>query len=242
MKEFVKILGTGGAFDAESRNSSFLVNHWGRKFLVDCGETVFSTLKLRFPFSGLEEITDIIITHCHSDHIGSLSTLIFYNFFTLKKKTTIHADFYVARDIFKYLSISGHSQDQFDIIQYAPLNEQENLEKYGIKIIPTHNLHVKNFFSSGVEFYNEDFSENILTISGDIGVPIFQLPEFNLTKNTLVFHDASVHLTEVHCFYEKLTPFNGEYLNLYHHSEAESLFLKKSGFHTLFPCAYAFNS
>lgn len=229
MKEFVKILGTGGAFDAESRNSSFLVSHFGRKFLVDCGETVFSTLKLRFPFSGLEEITDVIITHCHSDHIGSLSTLIFYNFFILKKKTTIHADFYVARDIFKYLSISGHSQDQFDIIQYAPLNEQENLEKYGIKIIPTHNLHVKDFFSSGIEFYDESLSNSILTISGDIGVPIYELDSFKISEETTVFHDASPYDSEVHCFYMKLLPYRKKKLFVYHHSNQDTSDFNKKG-------------
>ena len=52
--------------------------------LIDCGETVFSEIKR----NGLVEDVNnlyVFITHTHSDHIGSLSSLIHYMHYVKNK-------------------------------------------------------------------------------------------------------------------------------------------------------------
>lgn len=70
-------LGSGAGFYPEAGNTSayFLTN--GHLFLIDCGETVFSELKKRGILNGISDIT-VVISHLHSDHCGSLSSLIIY--------------------------------------------------------------------------------------------------------------------------------------------------------------------
>ena len=74
----IKILGSGSAFDIEKTNSSFLVDDK----LVDWGYNVFTKLRKENI-----DVDKVFITHTHFDHIGSLETLAYYNFFIRKIKT-----------------------------------------------------------------------------------------------------------------------------------------------------------
>lgn len=72
----VTVLGSGGAFATMTQgNSSFLVDHADRRILIDCGSTVPFILRDEMGIP-LQSITDVIITHTHSDHTGGLEFLI----------------------------------------------------------------------------------------------------------------------------------------------------------------------
>ncbi|MFQ9702485.1 MAG: MBL fold metallo-hydrolase [Enterocloster clostridioformis] len=62
----------------------------GCLFLVDCGETVYELLMKR---SSLREYRQIyvLLTHLHADHVGSLGSLISYNYCILGKKNQRHS-------------------------------------------------------------------------------------------------------------------------------------------------------
>lgn len=82
----LKFLGTGSAFNTKLGNTSaYLMNNDKSAILLfDCGETVFSKLKpILEKNKNISEFT-ICITHSHSDHIGSLPTLLYYLYYMYK--------------------------------------------------------------------------------------------------------------------------------------------------------------
>jgi ribonuclease BN (tRNA processing enzyme) len=84
-------LGRGaGFFPAEGSTAAYFLDK-GELFLIDCGESVFETLvdkKLLDSVSGL----NVLITHTHSDHVGSLGSLLLYASVTKDIKTNIICD------------------------------------------------------------------------------------------------------------------------------------------------------
>jgi len=98
----VEVIGTGGAFNTDKTNSSFLVHLKGTKILVDCGYNVFPYLKQK-KHSLLDELDIVAITHLDDDHIGSLRSLIFYRWFIVGKKTTITANKKILKDLKTFL-------------------------------------------------------------------------------------------------------------------------------------------
>ncbi len=69
--------GIGSAFNPEDGNTSAYFSEEDSFYLIDCGELVFKELLREVDFSIFSDL-HIFITHSHSDHIGSLGTLISY--------------------------------------------------------------------------------------------------------------------------------------------------------------------
>lgn len=218
----VKILGTGGAFDVEEKNSSFLINFYSTNFLVDCGESVFKTLKEQ---NLIDEISIVCLSHLHSDHSGSLSTLIYYNFFILKKITKILTTPQIARDLKFLLTLIGHEDNQYEIITKDP------------HVTPwrTYGHHMANYETCGFIFH-EHAGANKLIISGDTGVSEDHFVQnFGcLDDDPIVFHDASTFNSPVHCYYKNLDK-NNKNLYLYHHSAAARNQMTDEGYQCLTP-------
>jgi len=77
-------LGTGSGFNTALGNTSFMMSgDTNRKLLVDCG---FSVTPYLLQNGLINQITDIVITHQHADHIGGLELFAFYWFFVLAKQ------------------------------------------------------------------------------------------------------------------------------------------------------------
>lgn len=74
----LKMLGTGSAFNFDKRNTSAILEHDDYTILIDCGSTVPEDLKKR---GLLDKVTDIFITHTHSDHIGGLELFFQWRYF-----------------------------------------------------------------------------------------------------------------------------------------------------------------
>ena len=81
-------LGRGAAFNPKEGNTSayFLENN--QLFLIDCGESVFERIINKKILNNIETI-NVIITHTHSDHVGSLGSLISYSYYKLHKPINI---------------------------------------------------------------------------------------------------------------------------------------------------------
>ena len=85
IKMKVTCIGSGGAFDYEEPNSSFVCERGigtpdYKCILIDCGYNIFSELRKNYE-ELLNSITHIYITHMDDDHIGSLKTLLYYRHF-----------------------------------------------------------------------------------------------------------------------------------------------------------------
>ena len=82
----LKFIGTESGFGEKNNSAYIQINE--KFILIDCGFTVFNYLKNNIDFNKFNEI-EIIITHLHNDHAGSLSQLILYLWFVYKKKAII---------------------------------------------------------------------------------------------------------------------------------------------------------
>ena len=71
-----------------SKNNSAYYEQEDTLTLIDCGFTVFEEVKNKFDFNKYKTI-NIIITHLHNDHAGSLSQVILYLWFMFNKKVTV---------------------------------------------------------------------------------------------------------------------------------------------------------
>lgn len=73
----LNFLGVGGAFVPELKNCAAFYKDKNKLILIDCGENIFSEI---IKYNLLKDVNKlvIIITHFHTDHVGSLGTLLFY--------------------------------------------------------------------------------------------------------------------------------------------------------------------
>lgn len=101
-------LGSDSGFGKNNTSAYFTIND---KFvLIDCGMTVFN--KVIDLIKEYKEL-DIIITHLHNDHAGSLSQLIQYNYFVLGNKTKVISKCVHIKD---YLDITGTPVESYTVI------------------------------------------------------------------------------------------------------------------------------
>lgn len=84
----LNFLGRGSAFNPKEGNNSAYFIESNQLFLIDCGESVFEKLIENDLLNSIDTI-NLMITHTHSDHIGSLGTLVMYSYFTLRKPLNI---------------------------------------------------------------------------------------------------------------------------------------------------------
>ena len=75
-------LGRGAAFYPAQGNTAACLREGDRLLLLDCGESVFAELMRRGLLEGVGEVT-VALSHFHSDHCGSLGSLVHYCCFAL---------------------------------------------------------------------------------------------------------------------------------------------------------------
>lgn len=88
-KGILSFIGSGNAFNELLGNNSCYIQNNDNLFLIDCGSSVFHNLLESSILKNIKKI-DILITHTHPDHIGSLGDLIFYCKYALSIKPSIY--------------------------------------------------------------------------------------------------------------------------------------------------------
>jgi len=237
----INFLGTGGAFDLSEKNSSVIIKTAAGTILIDCGSTVYSELQAK---KIVESIDYIFITHCHEDHIGSLSTLIYHKYFGQKQIVKIECIPSLKPQLEMYLEdVCGHTgalENSF-IVNSAPgilpriLFEDLNMI---VHKIDTTNLHYKDYPTSGFVFNFRKGGEDLFIVySGDINRPIIEVIRDNYStlyesllktpENVFIFHEATARSYPPffpHCEYQKLEETAKTFPNIYtyHHSQEET--------------------
>ena len=118
------------------KNNSAYIEMENKLIIIDCGFTVFEQLKKKFDFTKYENI-EVIITHLHNDHAGSLSQLILYLWFMHNKKTTVYSK---CSRIKEYLDITGtpvmayEIKDESENLKFIKTEHVEHLDAYGFKL------------------------------------------------------------------------------------------------------------
>lgn len=199
----LKFLGRGSAFNTIEGNTSAYFIKDNILFLIDCGETIFHKLITNDKLKKLiaeNQINDIqvYITHLHSDHIGSLSSLIYYCYFILGMKIKIH---YPDIDIYEY----GFSSK---LITLLTLQGNDSDTQYEFLLEPHECIKARKVIHVD-EFKNYCYMINIdnkkIFYSGDCST----LPSLELAKIHDNFYDemyieCAINKSNVHLDFEYL--------------------------------------
>lgn len=133
----IDFLGIGSTWNVEQDNTSAYIKKGNKMILIDCGETIARKIIKENILEGIEELY-ILISHTHSDHIGSLGTLLFYSKYNKKIKNKI-----VLPDDQQYVINSLKLVDISSEVEFVDSNTLEKVFKFkSFKILRT--FHVKN--------------------------------------------------------------------------------------------------
>lgn len=132
-KIMLKFLGSDAGF-GEKNNSAYYETD-DEIYIIDCGFTVFQEIKKNIDFSKYKKI-NIIITHLHNDHAGSLSQVILLAWFVYNKKVTVISK---CENIEKYLEITGTTREAYNVeseldnLKFIKTKHVEELDCYGFE-------------------------------------------------------------------------------------------------------------
>jgi len=144
----LKFLGRGAAFNPKEGNNSAYFVEENQLFLIDCGESIFERLFETGLLQNVESV-NLMITHTHSDHIGSIGSLAMYSFYVLHKPINIilpkdakHlaniekvlSGFYVEEQMYSYIDETSldNKYTTFNNIRYIETNHRDDLNCYGL--------------------------------------------------------------------------------------------------------------
>ncbi len=187
----LKFIGKGSCFNTKEVNNSAYYKKGNYLLLIDCGETIFREIVNTKLLDDIEKI-DILITHFHSDHIGSLSSLLLYLKFIKKIRPTI---IYNEKEKIKlFLNLTG--------IDYTELNIVNTHEFQKFKIEAIEQIHSKELTSYG---YLINIDGKIIYYSGDskeISEDIYK--KFMNDEIDYFYQDVSKNNSKAHMFIEDL--------------------------------------
>ena len=210
-------LGVNGAFTNYYHNN-YVFELGNRKLLVDAGTTLRYSLKE----AGYEEtdITDVIITHLHSDHIGGLEEFAQRCKWIHNHKPNLWIRTQMVGELCQILN-SGLCTDGLKLTDYFNFQIvddgfviDDNQSFYEVEIIETDDLHAKNMLSIALKI--NDIKKDInLIFSGDIAkhkmVQFDRVFEYNTVA---LFHDVSLVKNPVHSYIEDVIEYYKDKIDL----------------------------
>lgn len=207
-------LGSGSAFTVGDNNfhsNIFFITETGKKLLIDCGSDVRFSLH-REGFSH-RDITDIYISHLHSDHAGGLEYVgLTTKFDPQCEKPNLYLSHDITADIWEHTlsggmgSIEGNITSLNTFFNVHPIDNNRSFiwETINFELVKT--IHINNG-TSVMPTYGLFFEVN--------GIKIFITSDTQLCYEKLqnyyqaadvIFHDCetSKYPTPVHSHYEQL--------------------------------------
>lgn len=161
----LNMLGIGSAFNAvEYGNTSGYFEDDDNLYIIDCGSTVFNQI-LKTIKHKLNKNIHIIITHTHTDHIGSLGTFIEYCYFTLSKKLNIVCASKIKNSLISLLEHSGIPNDMYNVT-YSHNTNTVSINS-DIKVFFIQTTHVDTLSSFSLIIRNLKTNQQLM-YSGDI--------------------------------------------------------------------------
>lgn len=159
----LKFIGRGSAFNlSEGNNNAFYKNDKGQMFLIDCGESTFTKIMEKGLLNDVNELY-VAITHTHSDHFGSFSSLALFMFFAKKQKVNLILTNNKMQDTLLKFLIESMGVDS-NWINYITIDEFSNKmpEFKSLEFVETpHDETLKTFAivfetDDGVVYYSAD--------------------------------------------------------------------------------------
>jgi len=162
-------IGRGAAFNPKEGNTSAYFIENNQLFLIDCGESVFERLLNTGILDSVDGV-NVLITHTHSDHIGSIGSLVMYFYYVRHMTTNIVLPkvakyienikavlfgFGCTNDMYNYIEDSNfdNNYSSFNSFRYIETDHCDSLNCYSI-VFKT---------DKGIIFYSGDTRElNVL--------------------------------------------------------------------------------
>lgn len=130
----LNFLGSDSGF-GDNNNSAYIeINN--KLIIIDCGITVFNIIKKKFDFNKYKEI-QIIITHLHNDHAGSLSQFILYLWYVYNIQAHIISS---CSNMKEYLKFTGTPDESYTLtnicenIEFIKTEHVKELDCYGFRL------------------------------------------------------------------------------------------------------------
>lgn len=191
----LSFLGAGSAFNTKLGNTAAFFIADEILYLFDCGETVFSKIIETNLLDNIKGV-NVFITHLNGDHVGSLSSLIFYCY--LIKKINIFV-IYPNEDINTLLKLNGCTGDEY--IYADEFGVLAHLSD-GIDIFAVETKHIDHMKSYGYEIWLKN--DICIYYSGDTK----EVKDFNGTHYDYIYHDVCNYKGGVHTNIDELIEKN----------------------------------
>lgn len=229
----IRVLGCGNAFSAVSLNQMFLIEHKGKKLVIDFGRTAPEALG-RAGIS-VKDIDAVYVSHQHADHIGALEHLALSRYDWVNKPQKA-SDYKLqeAPKLFIYEGLSG------------PL--WENSLKGGLHTMEGFTADLNTFFQVHLISQNDmsfewegirfEIVQQIHVMSGTYAMPVFGLMMYGPSSGKKVYFTIDTQYfvpRQQETFYQKAdlifqdcecTPFlsnvHANYVELIGHPEANA--------------------
>lgn len=180
----LSFLGRGSGYHATESNTSAYIKDNETLLLIDCGETVFKKILEKNLMDGVKQV-HILITHMHSDHVGSLGGFIGFCFWKYKIIPKVY--FSEKSKIKMFLELLGLNENEsFELLD----TNNMRIEALDLKINSNLTKHVKglNTYSYIIEFDKG----NSIFYSGDTCETNIDVVEY-LKNHNLIYHDTCLH-------------------------------------------------
>ncbi|WP_238884084.1 MBL fold metallo-hydrolase [Clostridium sp. YIM B02551] len=178
----LKFLGRGSGYHSIEANTSAYIKENKTLLLIDCGETVFKKVLEKNLMDGIEEV-HILITHMHSDHIGSLGGFIGFCYWKYKIISKVY--FKEKERIKIFLELLGLKDNE----SFKVVDSNNRIESLSLNVNSKLTKHVKalNSYSYILKF---DIGNSIF-YSGDTYETNIDIVDF-LKNGNIVYHDTCI--------------------------------------------------
>jgi len=247
-------LGSGSAFTVGANNfhsNLLLVNEQGKKFLIDCGSDIrFSLYEAGYSYL---DITDIYVSHLHSDHVGGLEYIGLSTLFDPRcEKPNLYLSKDIAARLWDDTLVGGMGLLEGDIANintFFRLHQIENnqhffWEKIKFDLIKVNHVDSGYYVMPTYGLFFEVGEKNVL-ITTDTKLCLDILGEY-YEQASIIFQDCeiSINRTPVHAHYEELLTLPEKIKNkmwLYGYQPGELPEATKDGFKGFIKKGQTFN-
>ena len=128
----LNFLGIGSAWNTNEDNTSAYIKKDDKMILIDCGESIARKIIANDILSDIKELY-ILISHTHSDHVGSLGTLLFYSKYNkqIVNKIVLPKDECFTENLKEYLRLVDITTE-VEFVDFMDLISAFNLIKFDI--------------------------------------------------------------------------------------------------------------